>query len=511
MKRIKNKQNNLLKICFFVLLILIILLSLFPRSVDFLNGNPIFGFDQGRDYLVAKQIVIDHRFTLIGAQIGSGSAFIQGIFQGPFYYYFLSLAFFLSGGSPNGAVLLMLILSLTTIIFSFYFGKKLFGTGFGLTAALLVAVSPTFISQARFAWAPYPESIFILLSFYFTFLFSQNNKTKIFLAAFFAGFVYNFEFAVAVPICLGLLIYSVYFFKRNLKAYLALFAGFVTALSPMILFEMRHGFMGLKGFISYLSSHNKSVVSFYPSAQSLIYDHWKSFLYNVSNTFPSGGILPPLAILILLILLTIYFLTKEQNINLKKFIAFLLFLIPIHFFVFYFLKNTVWDYYLTALNFVYILLITYILYSSLCKKSYLISTLLSLFLILLTLLGINNAIKTSLYDYSDYGGTAKVKGKIDAIDYIYKDASGKPFGLFVFSPPIYTYPYDYLVWWYGQKNYHYLPNKDKKGIFYLLIEKDPSKSWTYNGWLQTVIKSGKIAWAKILPSGFIVQKRVENE
>ncbi len=114
--------------------------------------------------------------------------------------------------------------------------------------------------------------------------------------------------------------------------------------------------------------------------------------------------------------------------------------------------------------------------------------------------------------YSEYyGGTAKVKGKIDAFDYIYKDAHGKKFSLFIFSPPIYTYPYDYLLQWYARKKYGYLPTQEKKGLFYLLIEPDRSKPWSYKGWLETVIKTGTVLPTKVLePSGFIVQKRFQE-
>jgi len=491
--------------------LLIIFLSLFPRSVEILNGNPVFGSDQGRDYLVAKQIVVDHKFTLIGAEIGSGSAFIQGLFQGPFYYYLLSVAFFISNGNPVGAVVLMWILSLLTILFSFYFGRRLFGFPFGLVTALLIAVSPEFITQARFAWAPYPESVFILLSFYFTFLFSQNDNRKIFLAAFFAGFVYNFEFAIALPLCLSLIIYSIFYFRKKAAPYLFIFAGFFCAFIPMILFELRHKFMGLKGFVTYLVSHKSGVVSFYPNIQSLIGDHWKSFLYNVSNTFPNGDFLPPIIILLFLILSTVYLLTREKNKNIKNFILFLLLLIPVNFLVFYFLKNTIWDYYLTDLNFAYILLIVYVLFSSYRKKNYLLFIIFLFFFTGLVLLGINSALKTTIYDYSDYGGTAKLRGKIDAINFIYNNADGKKFNLLVFTPPVYTYPYDYLFWWYGQNKYGFIPENKKEGTFYLLIQPDSNKPWTYKGWLQTVIKTGRIESTITLPSGFIIQKRIVNQ
>jgi hypothetical protein len=116
-------------------------------------------------------------------------------------------------------------------------------------------------------------------------------------------------------------------------------------------------------------------------------------------------------------------------------------------------------------------------------------------------------------DFNDFGGVHKIKGKIQALDYIYKDAGGKPFNLLVFTPPVYTYAYDYLLWWYGREKYGYEPERKKERTFYLLIEPDPHQPWTYKGWLETVIKIGKIIETKELPSGFIIQKRFlgENE
>ena len=108
----------------------------------------------------------------------------------------------------------------------------------------------------------------------------------------------------------------------------------------------------------------------------------------------------------------------------------------------------------------------------------------------------------------DDGGIAKVKGKADAIRFIYEDAKEKPFNLFVFTPPVNTDAYDYLIWWIGNKEYNYVPGARKEGTFYLLMEPDPNKPWSYKGWMETVIKTGTVEKTKELPSGFIIQKRV---
>lgn len=500
---LKNKKVE--KILFIILIFLILFLSLFPRAVDTLNQNPIFGFDQGREYLAARNIVVNHKLMLIGTELGAGSAGISGLFHGPIYYYFLTIPFILFNGNPAGGIWLMLGFGLSSILFGYYLGRKIFNNYIGILIALLMSISPILIAQSRFLWSPNPPTLFILLSFYFTYLLSQNKKNLfIFLAAFFAGFVYNFEMAIAIPLSLALFIYSIYILRKEFNKYLYLILGYLLVFSPMVFFEIRHGFMGLKGIINYLFSHKEN-----PSFNlSSVLDHLQSFIFNFKDTFPINNFYFALCFFILILTLTVYFLRKEKNNDLKYFFSFLFFLTPINFFVFSFLKNTVWSYYLTDLSLSYILLLSYVIFSLYNKKHYKFSFISPILIIVLLSFGLSSAIKTSIYDYSDYGGVAKLKGKIYAIDYIYKDANGKPFGLLVFSPPVYTYPYDYLLWWHGEKKYGYIPYSDKKGTFYLLIESDSGKPWSYKGWLETVIKTGNVEWTKTLPSGFIIQKRI---
>ncbi|MGA2911266.1 MAG: glycosyltransferase family 39 protein [Candidatus Levyibacteriota bacterium] len=489
---------------FFFLLVLIVFLSIFPRAVEVLNNNPIFGFDQGREMLAAKNIVVNHKLILIGTEVGAGVAGISGVFHGPIYYYMLTIPFILFNGNPQGGIYLMFLFGLASIVFGYYFGKKLFGRWGGMLLALLISISPLFIAQSRFIWSPNPPTLFILLSLWFTYLLKEKKSIYIFLAAFFAAFVYNFELGIAVPLSLTLLIYCVFLLRRDLKKLLYLFAGFILGYLPMILFEVRHNFLGTRGIISYILSH-KAVASSHPGSYYLL-DHVKSFINYFQGTFPTNSW--DSLILALIIIFSLYFLIKEKNIAFKHFFSFLLLLIPVTFFVFSPLRNTVYGIYLQHLDIAYLLLFCYIIYSFINKKLKLLFIASLIFIMVMTLLGLRNAIKVSLYDYSDYGGTAKIKGKIDAIDYIYKDAKGKPFGLLVFAPGVYTYPYDYLLWWYGQRKYHYIPYGEKKGTFYLLIETDPYQPWSYKGWLETVIKTGNIVYTKTLPSGFIVQKRV---
>lgn len=505
--RIFKKNKNLSKILFVLLFVLLALLYLFPRFVDVLNQNPLFTFDQGREYLAARSIVQDHKLILIGTELGAGSAGINGIFHGPIYYYFLTIPFVLFGGNPAGSTVLIFAFNLACFVFLYYFVKKMFGFWPAVASAFLFAISPIFISQARFLWSPNPPGVFILASFYFTYLFYKKNNWYTFLAAFFAAFVYNFEMAIAIPLSIVLFLYSIFYFRNRLVSYFYLILGFFVGFLPMFLFEARHDFMGARGIISYLFVKKISTSS---TGQNFLADHFNAIIYNLNNTFGIEGMttgvyftLPTL----LLLGLVIYYLKREKDKNIRNLICYFIAVIVTTFAVFLNLKNALYTYYLTDLSLICLFMFSYVLYAANRNKNVKIVLLLVLFVAYMAVKAIPAQLQTSLYDYKDYGGTAKLKGKIDALDYIYKDANGKPFSLLVFTPPVYTYPYDYVINWYGKSKYGYVPSQNKEGTLYLLMEKDPEKPWSYEGWLETVIKVGDVRFTKTLPSGFIVQKR----
>lgn len=494
------------------LLSLLALVSLFPRSIEVLNGNPVFGIDQGRDYMFVKNIVVDYKLTLIGAELGAGQAGLSYLFHGPGYFYMLAIPFIIFDGNPIGGVFLMLVLGLSAIAFSVYFITKFLGWKEGLFMGFLMAVCPYLIGQSRFIENHFGTPILILIVFYFTYLFTKTKKTKfIFWAALFSAFIYNLEVAIAIPLCITLLIYSIFILRAKLIPRLPyMFLGFSISFSPMFIFEFRHGFMGLRSVFTYLFNSNEA-----HSSSTPILLHAKNilnlFTYTFSDSFPGRLLISQSMQGILMfcfVVLIIFVLQREKEKIKKRFILFLLLLFPVNFLIFMPLRTIVFQHYLTDIILASLILLTYCL-SWLCKNEYFkLAISMSIYSFILFAVGIHSAYKTSISDYYDHGGLHKLRGKIEAIDFIYKDANKKPFGLLVFSPTVYTYPYDYLVWWHGQRKYNYIPHSEKKGTFYLLIERDSMKPWTYKGWEETVVKTGKVVYAKTLPSGFIVEKRI---
>ncbi len=80
--------------------------------------------------------------------------------------------------------------------------------------------------------------------------------------------------------------------------------------------------------------------------------------------------------------------------------------------------------------------------------------------LLITILGILNVLNVFAVEVGKPSGDPSLfKNEIAVIDYIYKYANGKNFKVYAYLPSVYDYPYQYLFWWYGNKNYKFIPGE----------------------------------------------------
>jgi hypothetical protein len=491
------------------------------RAVEVVNGNYLFGFDQGRDYLAAYNIVVNHKLTLIGSEIGAGSAGLNGIFHGPGYYYLISLVYLLFHGDPYGGLLLMFAFGVGALMVTYFTTKKMFGTSVALLCVFLVGISPLIVSQSRFMWNHHPSSFFIALVLYFTCMIPKKPRVYAPLALLVSGFIYHFELAIAVPMVLAIIIaIPLVFYIKDPRTYIYSAGAVILSFFPMIVFDSRHGWPALRSLSFYLFAGARGSQGI---SRMRVSDHMLSYLYNAVNsfmfksTFVSDRVFMLLCIGLFIALVIVA--VKTKDIFLRKFFRFLLTLLLVSYGVLLFLNNSVWDYYLIHAHFVYIYVFAYCfiyMVSSLKHSvwSKIGFAVLSGYLLFMCWSSVERMIINIRYDYRDFGGVEKIKGKREAIDYIYQDAlqtlpaGRQAFSEFTFMAPIYTYPYDFLFKTYGRDTYGYVPGNEKKGLVYLIIEPDGSKPWTYKGWLETVIVGGEIVETKTLFTGHIIQKRL---
>ena len=147
---LKMKKNNLF-------LILIILLGLFLRFYR-LSETAMFIGDQARDYFVARDLLLNHKFPLIGPQTS-----IPWLHQGPFFYYFLAFFLWIGKFDPIWPVYGTALFGVLAIYLIYVLGKKLFDEKAGLLAAFFYAISPYAILQSRISLHPSILPVFVIL------------------------------------------------------------------------------------------------------------------------------------------------------------------------------------------------------------------------------------------------------------------------------------------------------------------------------------------------------------
>lgn len=481
----------------YILVTAFILISAIIRFTPLSRNDVPFLFDQGRDMLAVRQIVVDHKLTLIGPFTG-----LQGVFQGPLHYYLLAIPFFIFNGNPAAEIGMMVVLALVGIFLCYMLGRNMIDGKFGIVLALFFAFSSASISFSSYFWNPNWIPFCMVLLYYFLYKSIFTHPKYWIWTGLLAGIIAQFEVAFGLPLFISLFIVAILCDIKSLKSlyFWAIIPAFLVTFTPQALFDIRHQFLMTKTIISFLHGANGGTGGAIPFSTRIFYrinEIQGATIFTISNNRIVDYLLA-CSLPVFLITSLLYGWKKE----LKLFFIFLL--IPLTFFViFLFYSHEAWSWYWVGLQTSYYFLLAFIL-STFLKKSKIymgFSIALMLFWAIFTI--IPEILGLSVITQGD---TGTLKNELRVVDFIYHDANGKPFGEFVYTPPVYDYAYQHLFWW-KSKQYGYSATKDKNGIFYLVIEPDPDHPYSINGWKQTVIKTGKVVWDKTFPGKITVEKR----
>lgn len=491
------------KVALIIFVIVVLAVAAIPRSVELFSHNFIFGYDQGKHWLAAKAIVIDHKFPLIGDEVGGA----RGFFQGSGWFYVLAVPFFLFDGNPYGGIVLMFLFGMATVIGAIWVFRRNLGIVKALSIGLCLALAPILIEISRFAWPPYVIAPLMVWYLYSVYRIIQGEYTYMPILWFVIGLMAHFEIATAgtlgiTTVCIGLpyAIWKKIPFRYGVWSVIA----FIIPLTPLVLFDFRHDFLNVHGIMATFFAASQNGLP-RPDIAHTFANHWLVYSSDFFRAFQVTYLtkLGSLAVLLLGIPLL---WNKKIDKSERMFVGFLYAFPIVLFIVLMGYRNDLWGWWILELPVVSCVLLGLVLSNMWVRKQVVWKIIVVAALLLMFGGYVRSAVNFWDYDYKDYGGTHKIRGKSDAIDFIFSDAKTKDFGLFVFSPPIYTYPYDFLLWWKG-RSYGYIPPQEKKQTYYLLAEPDPEKPWTYKGWMETAVTGGTDITTWTLPSGFIVVKR----
>ncbi len=431
------------------IIIMILLIGILYRLALTANGNFLFNMDNARDMVDVREMVVLHKLRLSGP-----TSAIEGLFNGPAWYYLLAVPFILSGGDPYYSILMEIAL---WAIGGFFLLKLVsrWGSWLVLPVGAIWIASNYIVLTNLYAFNPNPVTLLSPLFIYLLVEYLKNNKPGyIVLAWFLAGLFFNFEmnFGVFMPV---VILASVVFTKNTKllkqKWFWIGVGCFIATLLPQVLFDFKHQFIMSKAILRHLSENSGPGFNLLQRFEIISTSFYNTFLPILMNHKLLTGVL------LFLFIPTIFGFLKEQKKDTLVLISLIFIFIP--FIGYLFLPVSVNPWHLGGEMAVSIILVAYILKRLIGGG--LISKLTSLVLsILIVWFAISNITNFFINDFRKPSlDPSLYRNEITAIDYVYIKAKGQNFKVYTYLPSVYDYPYQYLFWWYGQKKYGYIPGE----------------------------------------------------
>jgi len=247
----------------FILLVLIAILAALLRFWHLPEYMTFLG-DEGRDALVVKRMIVDHKFRLIGPVTSVGNMYL-----GPLYYYLMLPAMFISLLSPVGPAAMVAVLSIITVALVYFYGREWVGGKAALMAAFLYAISPVAIIYSHSSWNPNVMPFFALISIYAIWRIWQKKQFwwLTILGISFSFVLQSHWLGLLLLPTIGLfwlmtLIEILRSKQKRKKFWLHSFFGFgfflLLTVVPLVWFDLRHGFINSQAFSKFLTGQERS-------------------------------------------------------------------------------------------------------------------------------------------------------------------------------------------------------------------------------------------------------------
>lgn len=432
-----------------ILLFLVFIFSFALRLFFVSNFHFAFTIDQARDMLEIRKIIVGHNPVFIGPTTS-----LNGVFLGPFWYYFNLLPFMVGGGDPSAlAYWQVIFFHLTVFIFWRYFRKRNFN--FAFWGSLFFLVSPRLLEATSYSFNANTTPSFVLLSLILLHKAVDSNKSiYLLILGLMIGLTIQIEAAfgiILLPLAL------IWLFVMKTKGKRLFLLGFLLTLIPQIMFELKHGFIMTKVFITEFSGKSDILGQRLGLVEKIL-DRYQHYLGLLSSSLPLGNL--TLYIFLLSIIVFGYlFLKKRQGLPDSRFLLINLSLVILSLCFFIIYPGRLKDWWTINLSIPYLMILA--CFMSLAMKNAFPVRLASFLFLIFLFLNSYNLFRHKLFERINVRSDdrALLLNQIEVIDTVYRMAGNKGFKVYDFTPAVYDYNYQYLFWWYGNKQYGYLPEK----------------------------------------------------
>jgi len=505
-------------------ILFILILGVIYKLIMTSNGNFIFHSDSARDMVEVREMVV-----LGKARFTGPTTAISGLFNGPAWYYLLSIPFVMSNGDPYAPLLMQIILWVIGGFFLLKIVSK-WGSWLVFPIGFLWIASDYIGLTTEYAFNPNPV---ILLTPLFIYIFSkylENTKTIFaILTAILAGLFFNFEmsFGIFLPIIIfsSLVFSKKTFLFKNIKFWISILF-FILFLVPQLIFNIRYHSLMLNALIAHM--HRESgKIPLDKRLSSITSSFYNLFIPTILNR----KLLSSLLLIFSIPAFLKFFKDKKKD----TIVIITLCYVFIPFAGYLLLPITINPWHLGGPMTGSIILVGFVLKKlmSINLPGKLISLVLTISILFFSLA---NMFKFFTYDINIPSmDPSLLKNELSAIDYVYQYANGKNFKVYSYLPSVYDYPYQYLFWWYGLRKYGYLPidyayapnvfdyipsktkfsadenqKKLRKNSNMVFLIKEPDRDFTRSGWEGNFIKYKSIDGKKVGPIDIEIREDLKN-
>lgn len=417
----------------------ILLVGLLLHLIPMFDNNFYFTMDQGNEAVHAREIWYRHQLVLTGPETS-----IPGLFNGPFWHWFIAIGYWIFNGHPVGPLILLVFVNLILTAFLMRKISRHVSYWLAITIGLALQFLWPFYDASRYAFSPFALVACVIVFILLLQSFLEREKINFIYAAIPIGLTFHTELANFPPLLflyLGIGTWGLW--KKRLKwETIAYGIGVILVFFiPHVISEITTNFSQFWSVQRHLTSERTVL------AASQFIDISQVFIRLVGESVMPQK--PYIGAVIFLFVFLFFIKYYSRNVFIKRFILLSLLLIAISWI--WFSSNIGWHpwhtVYVAPLSFVSLLLIFF----SLPRKIGMI--------FISAVLILQFAFFAERYQDTlrPSGDPSLLKNEMQVVDFVYQKAKGEGFYVYTYLPSVYDYPYQYLFWWYGRKKYGYVP------------------------------------------------------
>lgn len=246
-----------------IFLLLVFVLAAFFRLWRIDEYLPFMG-DEGRDVRVVRRFLTGFDLMFVGPRTSIGDMYL-----GPLYYYLIAPFLGIFNFSPTGPAVFVALLSTATMGLVWLAAREWFGKVAAFTSAFLFAISPVIIGFARHSWNPNIMPFFSLLCIYSVWRVWKKHEWwwLLVLGISFAFVLQSHYLGLLLLPSIGIFwlatLFQVISKKQKIKRFLAFsllaFSLFTILMSPLIIFDAKHGWHNLGAMTKFFTDRQATV------------------------------------------------------------------------------------------------------------------------------------------------------------------------------------------------------------------------------------------------------------